>query len=88
MCPVVQVGTDCPDAPYAAVLVMEDERGREVARTKSSTDGAFRVALDPGTYRFVPQSGENGLPYAQPTEVVVEERTWTTVEIHFDSGIR
>ena len=55
MCPVVQQGTECPDAPYSAALVVEDERGREVARIESSPDGSFRVALSPGTYQLVVQ---------------------------------
>jgi len=88
MCPVVQAGTDCPDAPYAAVLVIENESGREVVRTESSAEGMFRVALNPGTYRLVPQPGENGMPWAEPVPVVVEQEAWTRVEIHYDSGIR
>ena len=88
MCPVVQLGNECPDAPYAAVLVVEDERGREVARTESSADGSFRVALSPGTYQIVPQPAESGLPWAQPVPFTVVAGEWARVDIAYDSGIR
>jgi hypothetical protein len=88
MCPVVQLGSECPDAPYAAVLVVEDERGREVARTESRADGSFRVALSPGTYQIVPQPGESGLPWAQPVPFTVVAGEWARVDIAYDSGIR
>lgn len=78
MCPVVQVGTDCPDAPYAAVLVVDEERGPEVARTESDADGSFRVALSPGTYQLVPQ----------PVPFTVVSGEWVQVDIAYDSGIR
>ena len=88
MCPVVQQGTDCPDAPYAAALVVEDERGREAARTESDVDGSFRVALSPGRYQLVPQPGENGMPWAQPVPFTVVAGEWVRVDIAYDSGIR
>ncbi|HSB91105.1 MAG TPA: hypothetical protein VLD63_13900 [Anaerolineales bacterium] len=88
MCPVVQVGTDCPDSPYQALLVVEDGRGREVGRTESSADGAYRIPLAAGSYRLVPQPGESGLPWAEPIEVAVAEGVWVRVDIRYDSGIR
>ena len=54
----------------------------------SSADGLFRLALNPGTYRLVPQPGQNGLPWAEPVQVIIEQGAWTTVEIPYDSGIR
>jgi len=88
MCPVVQQGTDCPDAPYAAALVVEDERGREAAQTESGADGSFRVALSPGTYQIIPQPGENDMPWAQPVPFTVVAGEWVRVDIAYDSGIR
>ncbi len=88
MCPVVRLGTDCPDAPYAAALVVEDEQGRDVARTESGADGTFRVALSPGAYQLVPQPGENRIPWAQPVPFTVVSGEWVRVDIAYDSGIR
>ena len=88
MCPVVQLGTDCPDSPYQARLVVENGSGREVARTESSADGTYRIPLVPGSYRLVPQSGESGLPWAEPIDVTIEDGVWVQVDIRYDSGIR
>jgi hypothetical protein len=88
MCPVVQQGTECPDAPYTAVLVVEDERGREIARIESGADGSFQIALSPGTYQIVPQPGDSGLPWAQPVPFTVVAGEWALVDIAYDSGIR
>lgn len=88
MCPVVQAGTECPDAPFAAVLEVENGAGRTVARGESDGDGSFRIPLAPGDYVLVPQSGEGGMPWAEPVEVRVAAGEWTFVEVHYDSGIR
>ena len=88
MCPVVQAGTDCPDAPLAAELVVEDENGRTVARGESTEDGSFRIPLPPGLYRLVPQPGESGLPFASPVEFTIIAGQWVRLVVIYDSGIR
>lgn len=88
MCPVVQVGTDCPDAPIAAELVVEDANGRTVARGESTEDGSFRIPLPPGSYRLVPQPGEGGLPFASPVDFTIVAGQWLRLDVIYDSGIR
>lgn len=89
-CPVLrdppEVG--CADKPYAAELVIKSQDGsREVARTSSGTDGAFKVALPPGRYVLAPVGGKV-YPQASTQEVLVEKNAFTQVHVQFDSGIR
>jgi hypothetical protein len=88
MCPVVQAGVECPDAPLEADLVIEDDSGRVIARARSSAAGAYRIALDPGSYVLVPQSPPAGLPFAAPAAFEVPSGAWTVLDITYDSGIR
>jgi hypothetical protein len=89
MCPVVQENTPCPDEPYAATLVVETLDGKEVARTQSGEDGAFRVDVSPGTYTLVPHSPNAGGPAsASEQRVDVLDGEYTRVDVSYDSGIR
>jgi hypothetical protein len=89
MCPVVQVGTPCPDQPYAAMLVALDAGGTEVARAQADAQGKFRLPLMPGTYTLRPLPPEGKpLPYAAEQIVTVVARQFTLVTIQYDSGIR
>jgi hypothetical protein len=88
MCPVVRQGVACPDAPLEADLIVEDPSGRTIARTRSSPDGTYRLALDPGSYVMVPQSPPAGLPFADRMPFEVAPGRWTSIEIVYDSGIR
>jgi hypothetical protein len=88
-CPVVQEDSPCPDAPYAATIVIEDEDGDEVAGVTSGEDGRFEVGLDPGTYTLVPQQpNAGGPPQASEEQVEVVAGEYTDVLIQYDSGIR
>ena len=49
-CPVVQVGQDCPDQPYAADLTVANPHGKIIASTSADADGQFRISLAPGDY--------------------------------------
>lgn len=88
MCPVVRAGEACPDAPLEADLVVEDPAGRTVARSRSGADGAYRIALDPGSYVMVPQSPPAGLPFADRIPFEVAPLRWTPLDLSYDSGIR
>ncbi len=89
-CPVERVDQPCPDKPFQAEVTVESAaNGREVLRFTSGTDGRFRVALAPGTYRLVPRSPQGGaLPRAEPLDVTVPQGQYVTADIRFDSGIR
>jgi hypothetical protein len=89
MCPVVTEDTPCPDEPYEATIVVEDESGDEVTTARSGEDGRFRVSLAPGTYTLVPQSPDaGGPPFAEEQRVEVLEGAYTHVSVSYDSGIR
>jgi len=89
MCPVERPDSPCPDQPYAATIVIEDDQGVEVARAQSGADGRFRVDLPPGRYTLVPQSPNGAqLPYGAEQQVEVRAGEYTHVDVQYDSGIR
>jgi hypothetical protein len=87
-CPVEQMGSPCPDAPYEALITVT-WNGDTVEQTRSNTDGTFRIPLDPGTYSVVagPVDGSS-MPFGREVEVVVKPGTLTHVDLSVDSGIR
>jgi hypothetical protein len=87
-CPVEQMGSPCPDAPYEALITVTRE-GDAVEQMRSNTDGTFRIPLDPGTYSVVagPVDGSS-MPFGRQVEVVVKPGTLTHVDLSVDSGIR
>jgi len=88
MCPVVREDEPCPDQPYQATIVVQDESGSEVARVESGEDGRFSVSVPPGSYALVPQSPESRLPYAGEYQVEVPAGGYPYVHVEYDSGIR
>jgi hypothetical protein len=77
-------------APYKTTLVVWRLDGdREVTRFETGSDGRFRVALPPGTYRVgpPPQTGRF-LPRAAEETVTVAPGKFVRVTINFDSGMR
>jgi hypothetical protein len=89
ICPVMQKGIPCPDLPFSAKIVIEDNTGAEVASVVSGDDGAFQIELDPGSYVIVPESPNPAAPpTAEQQAVEVVEDAFTDVLIQYDSGIR
>ena len=89
LCPVQREDQACPDAPYAATLVVLDVDGVAVAEAQSGEDGRYQLALAAGDYTIVPQSPVGlPLPTAGPLDVTVVDGRWTSADIAFDSGIR
>ena len=89
MCPVLQKGVPCPDLPFSAKIVVEDEAGVEVARVVSEDDGTFQIELGAGSYILVPESPNPGAPpTADEQTVEVATDAYTEVLIQYDSGIR
>ena len=87
LCPVVTDENPCPDRPYAATIVVQDDAGGTVTTVHSGDDGRFRVGVEPGRYRLVPQS-PGTLPRAGPMDVDVPVGTWVQVTVGYDTGIR
>ena len=87
-CPVEQMGSPCPDAPYQALITVS-QNGDTVEQTRSRADGTFRLSLQPGPYSVVagPVDGSS-LPVGRQVEVVVKPGTLTHVDLSVDSGIR
>ena len=89
LCPVQREDLPCPDRPFEATIVIEDQDGNEVARVDSDRDGRFRILLAPGRYSLVPQGPNPRLPpYAEEQQIEVTPDTFTQVTIRYDSGIR
>jgi len=86
-CPVVQVGEECPDQPYQAVLTVNSLQGKRVVQIQTDEEGRFRIPLEPGDYVLHPES-PNTLPFAGEQTVTVEEGNFTQVIVNYDSGIR
>ncbi len=89
MCPVVQAGQECPDAPYAASLTVVLASGRIVARASAADDGSYRIALDAGDYLLQAEASDGGpFPASAGYPFSVLEGAWTRVDVTLDSGIR
>lgn len=89
MCPVVQIGTDCPDQPYQATLTVINSRGREVLQFETDESGRYRVYLEPGEYRLRPETPSGmPMPFAGEQAFSVEPFKFTQIVVQYDSGIR
>jgi hypothetical protein len=75
-------------APYKTTLVVW-HTDQEVIRVETGSDGRFRVALPPGTYKIgPPQRGGRFLPRGSEETVTVAPGKFAQVTINFDSGMR
>ncbi len=83
-CPVVQVGSPCPDAPWEGKINVTSDGF--VTTTPTSADGRFSIALEPGTYTVLPFV--SGPTSAEPVTVVVEAHRYAEVTLTVDTGIR
>ncbi len=89
LCPVARQDQPCSDRPYAALILITDTDGKEVARVMSGQDGRYSQILPPGTYRVVPQTPpDNILPFAADLTVLINAGEWPTLDISYDTGIR
>jgi hypothetical protein len=89
MCPVVQVGQACPDAPYAARLSVVRASGKIVARASAGEDGSYRIALEAGDYLLQAEPSDGGpFPASAGVPFSVVEGAWTRLDVVLDSGIR
>jgi hypothetical protein len=68
-------------------IVVKDEKGKEVARTKTDKNGRYEVELPAGKYTVVgPRNGI--MPGNWKKDVEVKANQWLKLNIHIDSGIR
>jgi len=87
LCPVVQIGQECPDQPYQAVLTVNNLKGKRIVQIQTDEEGRFKIPLEPGEYILHPES-PNALPFAQEQEFKVEDGKFTHLKVIYDSGIR
>jgi hypothetical protein len=86
-CPVEQVGHPCPPRPVSAGIRAQSARGGVVARTHSDANGHYAMALRPGRYTLVVQTGSQ-FPRCPATPVTVPRNGTVTADISCDTGIR
>jgi hypothetical protein len=88
-CPVVHVGTECPDRPYETGLTVIDTEGQDIISGRSDEAGYFRLLLPPGNYILVPEiPNPNAPPFADPIPFDVELGSFTQITVSYDSGMR
>ena len=87
MCPIVQIGQECPDQPYQAVLTVSNSTGERIVQIQTEKDGTFKIPLAPGEYILHPES-PNVMPSAQEQSFTVETGKFTKLTVSYDSGIR
>ena len=74
--------------PLGGVRVrLIDLAGQPVDAAQTSAEGAFAIAVPPGSYRLEVVA-EGRLPRCPPTTVIVEVGKTTTVKITCESGMR
>ena len=88
-CPVQRVASPCPDRPIAAVVLVVDHHGADVARGASDASGHFLIGLGAGSYSVqAVQSGVALGTSSPPIAVSVVNGRFTDVVLSVDSGIR
>jgi len=91
--PVCPVQTDppkpeCADRPVAAaVIVIFDDTGQEVARFPTGDDGSFSLDLLPDSYLVEPQPVEGLMGTAPAQHITLIDRP-ITLTLTYDTGIR
>ena len=86
-CPVENVANPCPPRPLSALVAATDQHGTVEATTTSSADGAYALALAPGTYNLTVNTG-SAFPRCPTVAVTVSQPKPTRVDISCDTGIR
>jgi hypothetical protein len=87
LCPVVPVSIPnrCADQPIAATIAVVTGAAT-VARTESSPDGRFQVALPPGQYTL--RATAPRALFCRPVPLEVPSPQATDVMVRCDTGIR
>lgn len=74
---------------FKATFLIHTVGGGEVTSFESGNDGSFRVEVPAGSYQLIPDGSAPLLhPEQQVKEVAVVDGAFTTVDLHFDTGIR
>jgi len=84
-CPVQRVGHPCVRPYQATIAIRSGPTSRLAARVRSSATGRFTVALAPGRYLVVPQTGRP-YPRSPPQTATVHPHRYTSVLISYDTA--
>jgi hypothetical protein len=84
--PVCRQGQPC-DAPAKVTLVFSRD-GAEVARTRSSAKGSYRLALGPGLYSVRTTGATRIGRGLRPARVRVRPGRFDRIDFFIDTGIR
>jgi hypothetical protein len=87
MCPVVQVGQECPNQSYQATVTVNSPDRRKIVQIQTDAQGHFKVPLKPGNYVLHPES-PNMMPFAAEQSFSIVAGQFTQITVNYDSGIR
>lgn len=89
-CPVIREGEPCLDQPLSAVVVVTRKgESTSYAEVTSDDDGSYKLRLPPGEYDVSGHAVDDGpFPFLKPVHVTIHTDEFTTLDLHFDSGIR
>jgi hypothetical protein len=85
-CPVEQVGSPCPPAPWVGTVRATDDSGHGT-ETRTDDGGNFTLTLEPGSYEVVAVT-DGGPPTGQPVTIDVQAGQPIRVNLTVDTGIR
>jgi hypothetical protein len=87
MCPVVQIGVECPDQPYQATITVNSLGGEKIVQFLTDENGRFHIALPSGKYILHPES-TGKFSFAAEQTIAVLPGQFTQIIVTYDSGIR
>lgn len=85
-CPVETEASPCPDVPWVGRVRATGEVG--VFEVRTDAEGAFVLAVPPGTYLVHAVVPGGGPPTAVPETVRVRPGSFVEVTLEVDTGIR
>lgn len=77
----------CPPRPVDAEISAQNGEGAVVASTRTDADGNYTLALQPGEYTLVVDTGA-ALPFCDPVTVSVQVDRPMRADLSCDTGIR
>ncbi len=86
-CPVETIESPCPPAPWAGTVRATATDG-ETHQTTTDEQGAYSLALPPGTYEVVAVTGDGSPPFGVPASVTVTQGEDAQLDLAVDTGIR
>lgn len=88
--PVARPGEKDSRPVAGALVIVEDQNGKEVARTITDAKGNFKVTLPAGKYKVTARFPNQKAAFPMPTtrEVTVPKQGFEKLDLKLDTGIR